>query len=478
MNRKHSRWLVMLVLILSYAALPASSMVSQASTSTSSNLSLYSLPSITVDNANTSAISYGGAWTSAGYSNAMFNTLHLSGSSGNYAQFSFSGRAITYWYSMAYNRGSARIYLDGNYIETISAYAPEIRRQVGRTWMLPTEGSHTIKVEVVGDGFIDVDAFTSNIQYVDSAAQYDDSDPQTIIRYFPDANWYRATGVSGAYNNTLRWSGVATELLRFTFVGNSITYMFSKANNRGIAAITIDGEDKGYMDLYSYGLMRHLGVTYTGLAENIPHVINITVTNTLNPSSSNTFVDIDNFVLNKPLTEIYDRDKAVTYADEWARGRNTNNFPTYQWDCVSYLSQMLITGGIPMIGVTTQADTNWDWWYRCQSAGNCSGSITWQQVLSMNSHASAYAGQRFAYRYNGTDLTKGDFFFMDADPYDGKTEYTHARVIVGWGNVEEGAYAGQWHLLANSHSNDRRHIKWDWLVEGPNYAKAFWHLIY
>ncbi len=75
-----------------------------------------------------------------------------------------------------------------------------------------------------------------------------------------------------------------------------VTYVYSKAYNRGKAAITIDGVDKGYIDLYSPDVVRQQSTTFSGLGKGI-HVIHVTVAGQKNSLSSDYFIDVDRLIV-------------------------------------------------------------------------------------------------------------------------------------------------------------------------------------
>jgi hypothetical protein len=244
------------------------------------------LAPLTVDD-NSGSVSYSGSWGFSGSStNAMWSTLHWSDVYGSEATFSFNGTTITRFFSMASNRSSEEIYIDNVYKGTYSTYAGEIRRQVGRTWSV-SPGNHTIKVRALGGGFTDVDAFAVDIATV-GAGVYDNT--HTQIRYF--GTWADSTYTPGTYGNSLKISNVAQSGFRFTFTGDEITYIYSMHANRGKAAITIDGVNKGYIDQYSSDLRRQIGKTFSGLGPGV-HILNVVVTGTKNASSSDYYVDLN-----------------------------------------------------------------------------------------------------------------------------------------------------------------------------------------
>ena len=87
--------------------------------------------------------------------------------------------------------------------------------------------------------------------------------------------------------------------MRFTFIGNSIKYCYSKAYNRGIVGVTIDGVTQSDLDLYNPSVQRHVCTTYNNLDNSNGgiHIINVMNTGYKNPNSSGTFTSVDNLVV-------------------------------------------------------------------------------------------------------------------------------------------------------------------------------------
>lgn len=435
------------------------------------------LAPVTYDDNAVPPVAYTGAWTFSNSStNAMSSTLHWSNVVGNKATLSFNGSTISLFYSMAYNRGGHAVYIDGQLKGAYGSYAPEIRRQVGKTWSV-SPGNHTIEVVVNGGGFTDVDAFAIDIATVGEGV-YDNG--HSHIRYF--GSWTDSSCTPGTYNNSLKISNTPQSGFRFTFTGDEITYIYSMHSNRGRAAITIDGNDYGYIDQYSPDLRRQIGKTFSGLGPGV-HILNVVVSGDKNASSSDYYVDLDALVVGN----VYNRTAAVSYADTWAHGRN-GNYPNYGNpndspcnDCTNYVSQVLEAGGMPQIAHVSY--NNDYYWYTYYIFG-WSASDTWK-VTSPNGPSDTIASFKkhidtFTWRYQQVssvnNLVQGDFFLVDTnDNFHNGPD--HASVIVGWGIVQEGDQIGQYRLLRNAHCNDRYRVRWDYGFE-PSEPKWYYHVIY
>jgi hypothetical protein len=241
-----------------------------------------------------SAVQYDGSWTHSNvWPRAYGGTQSWAITFDTKFRMTFTGSRITYRYSKVYNRGDAYIYLDGNYVETISSYSPDTIWQAARTWSV-TPGVHTIEVRVAGDGFVDLDSFVVDIPIIGGGI-YDD----THSRFQYIGGWTlgtATTGAAGAYNQTLHWSPTPEDGATFTFDGYQLTYVYSKAWNRGKAVITIDGNNYGDVDLFWPSVVWGQCISYD-LPPGI-HTVNITVANRKNPASNNFFVDVDRLIVN------------------------------------------------------------------------------------------------------------------------------------------------------------------------------------
>jgi hypothetical protein len=107
--------------------------------------------------------SYAGTWTRSAWQPAVDGFLSVSGTAGDAASFSFTGRNVAWIASRATNRGQARVYVDGVLEKTVDLYAASNQPRAiafSRSWA--SSGAHTIRVEVVGTAGrpkVDVDAF-------------------------------------------------------------------------------------------------------------------------------------------------------------------------------------------------------------------------------------------------------------------------------------------------------------------------------
>jgi hypothetical protein len=79
------------------------------------------------------------------------------------------------------------------------------------------------------------------------AGTYDDFDPR--IRYF--AHWSHDPQFDGPANHSLTYSDLPNAAFQFRFRGNAITWVYTKAANRGSVHVFIDGTPRGEVDLFA-----------------------------------------------------------------------------------------------------------------------------------------------------------------------------------------------------------------------------------
>jgi hypothetical protein len=122
---------------------------------------------------------------------------------------------------------------------------------------------------------------------------YDDLDPSILLR----GDWERGDEFESAFDHTVTYTDIPGAEIRFAFEGGELTYVFTKAANRGIATVTIDGAVKGTVDLYSVDPQWQSTVRYAGLGAG-RHLVVIRVTGENRTGATGKFVDLDAFRVN------------------------------------------------------------------------------------------------------------------------------------------------------------------------------------
>jgi hypothetical protein len=124
------------------------------------------------------------------------------------------------------------------------------------------------------------------------AGAYDDVAREIEYR----GSWIRDRQFSPASGGTLTYANSPGDLLRFSFAGRAITYIYTRALNRGIAQVLIDGQERARIDLYSRITEWQARTVFGNLGDG-PHVIEIRVLDSANPRSSDRYVDLDAFIV-------------------------------------------------------------------------------------------------------------------------------------------------------------------------------------
>ena len=114
-----------------------------------------------------------------------------------------------------------------------------------------------------------------------------------------DTSWsidYAGTWERGEFeqasNATLTYTNDPSAAAHFSFEGTQLRYVYTKAFNRGIAAVFLDGMPKGVVDLYGPTLAWQSSSVFGGLPPG-PHIVEIRATGRRNPASTDSYIDID-----------------------------------------------------------------------------------------------------------------------------------------------------------------------------------------
>jgi glycosyltransferase involved in cell wall biosynthesis len=136
------------------------------------------------------------------------------------------------------------------------------------------------------------DNLSGRIPLLAQPGQYDDFDPAILFR----GPWIQDTGWPLASAQTLTYSNLPGSEVRFAFEGDLLLYSYTKAPNRGLADISIDGAHKAIVDLYSDKTEWQKSTFFDKLGRG-RHLAVITVLPGKNPKSSDRYVDVDSFLV-------------------------------------------------------------------------------------------------------------------------------------------------------------------------------------
>jgi hypothetical protein len=121
---------------------------------------------------------------------------------------------------------------------------------------------------------------------------YDDTDSRIVLH----APWMRDTQFQETYGHTLTYSNIPGASIGFRFTGTSLTYVYTRASNRGIAEVWIDERLMDRLDLYAPETKWRSRSTYDALGPGT-HTVRIRVTGQHSPQSSDCFVDLDGILV-------------------------------------------------------------------------------------------------------------------------------------------------------------------------------------
>ncbi|HEY1221675.1 MAG TPA: glycosyltransferase [Bryobacteraceae bacterium] len=125
------------------------------------------------------------------------------------------------------------------------------------------------------------------------AGTYDDFDP--LIRFRGD--WTQdEVSSDGALSQTLTYTAEPGAEAGLAFDGHSLTYVYTRAWNRGIAEIVIDGVTRGSVDLYSPRIEWQSRVAYCCFAPG-RHELTIRATGRHSPAATASFIDVDALIV-------------------------------------------------------------------------------------------------------------------------------------------------------------------------------------
>jgi hypothetical protein len=119
---------------------------------------------------------------------------------------------------------------------------------------------------------------------------YDDFDPAIAFH----GAWIRDRVWSQTHAHTVTYCNVPGSEIRFAFQGDTLTYMYTKAANRGRADVSIDGARKATLDLYSAITQWQSSTVFRDLGRG-RHLAVVTVLPDKNPKSSGRWIDVDAF---------------------------------------------------------------------------------------------------------------------------------------------------------------------------------------
>ncbi|MFF7993392.1 DUF5696 domain-containing protein [Kitasatospora xanthocidica] len=226
---------------------------------------------------NDTAISYAGSgWTT--YSNRPFGDyngdVHATTANGDSATVAFTGTGIDLITEKNTDEGQADIYLDGQLVQTVDAYAPSrsVQVPVYSVAGLPY-GAHTLKAVKKSGDYLLIDAVKT---YTDIPPTQTVNDSYSGIA-FTGTGWsYYPTRTFGDLSGDVHATPANGASASFTFYGTGVDVLSERNSDQGDVAVSIDGGAPQTVSTYAASRSAQQAVfSERGLAPG-PHTVTVT----------------------------------------------------------------------------------------------------------------------------------------------------------------------------------------------------------
>jgi hypothetical protein len=132
---------------------------------------------------------------------------------------------------------------------------------------------------------------TLDVPIVQVRGKFDNASPD--IQY---AGLWSNGSFPAAANGTVSYSNIPGAVARLSFEGTEITYVYTKAFNRGIAEVKLDGVTRGDIDLYSPTIQWQSQTAFRNLTPG-KHTFELTVAGRKDRAAQDQYVDVDALVV-------------------------------------------------------------------------------------------------------------------------------------------------------------------------------------
>ena len=212
----------------------------------------------------------------------------ISNHKGDTAQFTFTGKSVTWLTDKGPDKGQAQIAIDSANKGTFDLYSATASA-FKHTFSGLSNASHKISVKVLGtknasasDANVAVNGFLVGQSLVGSGDRR--------IQYNKWSGTVNSKASGGAYRSSPEKGSMAT----FTFVGTGVSWITMKGPAYGQAEVFLDDADRGKVDLYAPTTQAQRPVSYSGLSEGT-HKLQIRVLGAKNAAATSTRVIVDAF---------------------------------------------------------------------------------------------------------------------------------------------------------------------------------------
>jgi len=241
----------------------------------------------------------GAGWGHGSGSGGLFNGDNSWSSTANeYVTLAFNGKRVALYGVLDPVHGTGAVSIDGG-AETNVSFNGAARRGNVVLWSSPTltQGQHTLKVRVTGNGSVAIDrvVVVSDPPAVlgpppSSVISVNDNTTGTGQEQFEYVGTWSYGNQSGAYQGDNHWSNALNAYYQVRFTGAQIKLYMAKDPAHGIAGVSIDGGTESNVDLYASTRADQVLVWTSPVLAAGSHTLKVRVTGNKNASSSNTFV--------------------------------------------------------------------------------------------------------------------------------------------------------------------------------------------
>jgi hypothetical protein len=254
-------------------------------------------------------INYTGAWSHVDPTTvlaAFQGTVSIDSTTNDTAAIAFTGSQIKLYSTERNNRGIAAVSVDGGPETLVDMYSANDAGDA-LVYTSPTlgPGGHTLTVRNTGTHnpgssgtIICIDRINitpgtgPTVTTVDDAVQGTGPNQVNYV-----GSWSHVTGttIPGAYLGTVSITDVTNDYATIAFTGTRIKLYTGERNNRGIAAVSIDGGPETNVDMYAAIDAGDVLVYTSPTLAPGAHAFKVRSTGTHDPSSTGTRICIDRF---------------------------------------------------------------------------------------------------------------------------------------------------------------------------------------
>lgn len=253
-------------------------------------------PVTIIDAAPSASIVYTGAWTHAADANYQESTKSVSGTIGNYVEYTFSGTNVALYGPKDTGIGKLNISIDGGPATLVDCYVASgggVRKELFKVTGLSPTGTHKIRATVAlknpasATNNIGIDYFQ-----IDPPARVTVDNPASAAVTY-SGSWTHSADAN-YYNSTKSVSSTVGNYVEFTFTGSGASLYMKKDTGIGKLSITVGNGPPVVVDGYATSAYYKVPVfQISGLTPGT-HTIRATIA-TKNPLSSGNNIGIDSF---------------------------------------------------------------------------------------------------------------------------------------------------------------------------------------